>query len=721
MQIHFYPIWPWPVIFLVGLTLAVLAYWTHVHGMPLRRLLLGLRWLAIALAVFAMVRPSLVFKKTLKQSSVLVVLADKSRSMTLRDTWNAQSRWEAMSKLLLDADPEFERLAQDVQIRRFVFDRSVSETPLAAEEPDGEKSALGDALQEVMQRTAGERLAGIILLSDGVSNTGISPATVARQLRGQKVPVYAFCFGEDVANEHVRDIAARTIVSSATAFAKNRMSVRAEFACSGFGNDEIPVQLKLDGVVQASGVLHAGSDGGRAVVDLSAIPERAGDVKVTVEAALQPDELLPGNNSVSTYVTVLAGGISVLHIEGKYRYWEPKFLRWALDQSPDIELSQLYILDPSNPQAKIDPELFVPGRFDVVILGDINSTYFGPPQLTALRQLVDQGAGLLMIGGYDSFGPGGWARTPLAEVLPVEMGPADPQYTQALKMVPTATGLRHFVLRLAAGEESNRQVWESLRPLDGGSSWKAAKAGARLLATTPEGIELLVEQDNGTSRSLAFAGDTTWRWRQNKDGILAHERFWRQLMLWLAHKEESGDAQVRVKLDRRRLAVGQRLPVEVRVEKPDGTVIEGAVPQAVVKPPQGAEVPLVLQRQGDLWRGSFWQSETPGDYSVRVAVTADSKTVGSKTVKFLVYDEDTEMRQLAADKQLLASLTQSTGGELHEDVELPKFVAALQEADLNMEVTKPVAESLWDRWELFFLFTLIITLEWVIRKRRGLP
>ncbi len=75
---------------------------------------------------------------------------------------------------------------------------------------------------------------------------------------------------------------------------------------------------------------------------------------------------------------VLAGGINVLQLEGKYRFWEPKYVRWALDQSPDIDLRQEFVLQSANRAGGIDPELIKPGRFDVILLGDIPVSQFKP-------------------------------------------------------------------------------------------------------------------------------------------------------------------------------------------------------------------------------------------------------------------------------------------------------------------------------------------------------
>jgi len=63
----------------------------------------------------------------------------------------------------------------------------------------------------------------------------------------------------------------------------------------------------------------------------------------------------------------------------------------------------------------------------LIILSDYPSRLFDRPLQETLRQHVRGGAGLLMIGGWESYcGLGGnWAGTPVAEMLPVHIGTED--------------------------------------------------------------------------------------------------------------------------------------------------------------------------------------------------------------------------------------------------------------------------------------------------------
>jgi uncharacterized membrane protein/secreted protein with Ig-like and vWFA domain len=61
-------------------------------------------------------------------------------------------------------------------------------------------------------------------------------------------------------------------------------------------------------------------------------------------------------------------------------------------------------------------------RHDALILGNISALRLSRSQMEAIRAFVrDQGGGVLMLGGDESFGLGGYYRTPVEEALPVTM------------------------------------------------------------------------------------------------------------------------------------------------------------------------------------------------------------------------------------------------------------------------------------------------------------
>lgn len=60
-------------------------------------------------------------------------------------------------------------------------------------------------------------------------------------------------------------------------------------------------------------------------------------------------------------------------------------------------------------------------RYDAVVLHNVPSEMVSPAQQKLLvRYVNDMGGGLVMIGGPDGFGAGGWTHTPIDHILPVE-------------------------------------------------------------------------------------------------------------------------------------------------------------------------------------------------------------------------------------------------------------------------------------------------------------
>ncbi len=78
------------------------------------------------------------------------------------------------------------------------------------------------------------------------------------------------------------------------------------------------------------------------------------------------------------------------------------------------------VMPPSNgPQSLVELQ-----KYDAVMLVDVPASSFSGRQMQELVAYVrDSGGGLVMVGGPNSFGAGGWIGTPLADALPVKLDP----------------------------------------------------------------------------------------------------------------------------------------------------------------------------------------------------------------------------------------------------------------------------------------------------------
>ncbi len=716
---------------------------------PRRRVLAGLRLAVVVLVILAMLRPTLVYTRTEHEAATFVVLADRSRSMTVPDEVGGKTRWEALRHTLAGAQGALAALDEDLEVAAFTFDAEAHPADVVrgevrlGQKPDGDETAIGAVLEDVLRGQAGKRLLGILLLSDGAQRArparDVLPQTAASRLKPLGYPLFTVRFGKSRGLGQAQDVAVKDLVANQRVFVKNELTVTGQVRADGFTGREISVQLlvetspgKMEPVDQKN--LKVMADGELIPVQFTYVPQLPGEYKIALEAVRQPGELVMTNNRLSTFVNVLKGGLNVLYLEGFPPRFEQKFLGRALDASEDINVDTVNV-DPRRPDETRPADLserLKPGKYEAYILGDLDASVFQPGELDDLADTVSKGAGLIMLGGLHSFGPGGYAETPLASVLPIRMHRFERQGLDdevsedlhvpgPLKMMPSGIGRLHFTLMLAGDASGSLAVWKRLPLLDGANRFRtdAIKPLALILAETGPGQPLLVAHDSGRGRVMAFAGDTTWHWWM-RGHEAAHKRFWRQVVLWLARKDESLEGNVWIKLPGRRFRPGGRVEFSVGAQSPAGGPVDDADYQAEVVLPDGAKRALTVARGQEQMTGSFRAGEIPGDYTIQVTAAKDGESLGGTRSRFLVVEQDLELDNAAADATMLESLAAMTGGRSLVPEELPDLIERLAQDAESLEVRTETKRPLWDTWTFFLLLVGLLAIEWYLRKRWGL-
>ena len=230
----------------------------------------------------------------------------------------------------------------------------------------------------------------------------------------------------------------------------------------------------------------------------------------------------------------------------------------------------------------------------------------------------------------------------------------------------------------------------------------------------------MVGAETGPGRVLAFGGET-WVWaRASDEGRAAHRRFWRQVIFWLAHKEDQGENQIKVALDRRRIAVGQKVDVTVTARDAKNAPIADALIETKVtrNGAEGAPVTVETYAQGSERRGSFYETSIPGEYTVTVTATRNGQALGRDSARFEVYQDDRELENPAADRALLRQIAEITGGQSLPPEKLQAYLESLDGATYT-ESESQTEHRIWDNWPFFLVFTTSLTLEWWLRKRHG--
>jgi len=405
-------------------------------------------------------------------------------------------------------------------------------------------------------------------------------------------------------------------------------------------------------------------------------------------------------------------------VEGQIRD-EFKYIRRSLSRFSDLKLSTVLTVTPEPGQEVLPRDAAGWLKFDVVLFGDVPAVTMTEAQRAALEEAVRKGLGFVMIGGFENFGAGGYGGTPVADLLPVRVESSDQKTEESYALVPTEDGVRSTVLRLSSDPARNLALWRSLPTLKGHAVASPKKRGESVLATGPSGEAILVAQDYGAGRSMAFLADTTWRWWRSAGGREdLHKRFWRQAVLWLGHREGRGEGQVRLRTEKPVYEPGDA--VRIRVEVSDGSreAVEGALLRASIEGPDGKKQLIRLDPEPGGYGETFVPS-APGRYRVEASAERDRISLGQDATHFVVQVQERELRTPHANLELLQNLADVTKGRSVEVGGLPELLKKLRAEHRPLRLERAVSLDVWNSWWVLGLFWLFLAGEWLIRRWQG--
>jgi hypothetical protein len=281
------------------------------------------------------------------------------------------------------------------------------------------------------------------------------------------------------------------------------------------------------------------------------------------------------------------------------------------------------------------------------------------------------------------------------------------------------------MITMIADASQNQQRWGELPPLLGANKLVAKDTG-RVLLASPGGDPLLVAGDYGAGRVLAFAGDSTWRWR--REGFATElQRFWRQSILWLSHRDEQKHHDIWVQIPQRRVQPGMDVPVYVGVSSSSGEAVQDVQWTLTWEGPDEIQAPLSITRETEKWVGKVENVRQPGEYRVTVTASIGGTLFGPLEARFQVLDQKPEKSNPVADIAQLSRLahwTEPYGGKLVEPRELPALLQELSrkppELDIEVETRWQLGKTAADAWAYFLLVVVLVSSEWYLRKKWGM-
>ncbi len=743
---------PWWTILLIAL--GALSLLVHQFLGLKRRLspkkcwlLISLRALVYALLIFFLLSPGLIEKRITKLRRPLTVILDTSQSMGFpaapsqsRDGKQGKSRIDLTKEKLLEGkEPWIQRLARDYDLRLYQFSTRL-EPITAASLPQLTAQGKGTRLLEVLReasRDAGSQ-SGIILFSDGIANGENSSLDESVSL---PVPIFTVGVGE---TRGFTDLRIAELSAPEFAFRGRELKIDLTIQAYGLAGKTVPLYFNRGRNLVSSRNISIDRDPFEQRLTLSYTPKEVGPHSFSLSIPPQEGEWITQNNQKEFKVEVQRDKIRVLTLSGSPS-WNYRFLRMALKQDPSIDLVSFVFLrtptdsvDVPDSQLSLIPfpidEIFLEElkNFDVLFFDDFSHrAYFNAVYLEKVRDFVREGSGLAMLGGIRSFDSGGYAGSPLREVLPVELdGKGNFQTGSALRSVLTASGKTHPITRLLPDPRANEEVWKKMPLLTSLNRVLRAKGEALLLAA-PDGASggspLLTVGKYGKGRTLALMSDDFWRWNFAAVGANEspqnHLRLIRQAVRWLA--QEPSFEQVQIRSVSGSKAPGEKVDFKIRVLKDDFTPAANSALRLRIIGPEGEQIPIEAAPETE--EGEYSAEFTPtkeGAYRLEAEAQLADKLLGRDRRNFVVAFPFGEMEDGRPRPDLLKRIADASHGEFIPITEWSEKGLERMSAKLESLAPSQVVERrqipLWSTLWTFSLILLLLGSEWWTRRKWGL-
>lgn len=768
------------VLLLMVLAAAAYAAWLYRRetalGAPFRVFLGVLRTCALVLVVLLLLEPAFRVRETSMPKKTVLVMIDASESMGIRDIRKTDedildaavalgdvpfaeagsrpalarsvrerlaqvSRLDLVKGVVDSSDRNLPgRLPEDYVVRYCQFAETAES--LAAAPPfweaegggpqaAGKTTHLGSAIEEAVNRCGADTPAGVVIFTDGAVNGGRDVLDVAGRMGQRAIPLYPV--GVGLARPD--DVSLHDLVVQDVAFPGDTVPARLQIRSHGFEKRLASVSVTLNGRQLSRRSLVLTGEPQFEDISFEVPRSQRGHAELDVTVAPFADEATHVNNRLRKTLRIVDEKINVLCIEGSAR-WEFRYLRAILKRDPRLNVK--FIATRAKPElARLsrehitrfpaDPEEAF--AYDLVILGDVDASFFGAEELLRLEELVrDRAGSLLMLAGRRA-APAAYAGTPVERLLPVRFE-ADGQSELVEKTahpVLTPAGRHSMVMILDTPKEKNDAIWARIKPLGRLPPLTGVKPGSIVLARLSDAGQHVAQypviawQRYGSGKVMFIATDRLWRLRF-KTGDKYHWRLWSQAIQFLTLSRLLGEhKRIKIETDRTVYAVGEQVRVYAHVS--DEAYQPATLPAFDVylkRTDAGTGDPALLRLKPEPMSPGLYQGYTPaareGTYGIQPGPT---HRPFANEATFRVRAVEREFAETAMREPLLQKMAALSGGRYLRMRDLPALPEMVRDRRRRVRTLRREI-TLWDTgWAPLALLALVGT-EWFLRRRNDL-
>lgn len=716
-----FPFWVLLLLLITSFVLSYLYYRRTNPELELRNKLLlgGLRFFALLFMFFFFSEPIVNFISNTFIKPKIFVLVDNSASMKLK--WGKNDKFLQTKEAIRGSGlMNYTRYPIDW----FRFDKSallIDNFSFDSLKFNGEETNLYSAIKKVSDLKPTENIQAVVIFSDGIHNSGENPIYLSEKLG---IPIYTIGVGDSIPP---KDVIVTSITTNEIGFVDKPMPVKVNIKSYGYNNESIRIQL-LDGQnligEQTINLL-------KEVEDYSVIfeftPKTEGFAKLIARTMPLPEEFSLDNNRQTQIVKVIKSRKKYIIVSGY--------------PNPDIAYIKSIILQEVGSEVSVFIQKFgsefyepKPTRKDfeeaqIIIL-------LGYPITSSSIQILDwtkeewqRGKSVLFISQLET----DYRKLkPYEEMLPFNfVSNTAREYTFVANFEPSQIG--NPLLNIVPGED-NLKLLNQLPPLYRTELFVRAKPESEVIATIKvNNVEMkepfLLLNNFQNRKSASILGYGLYRWRllgyslkelvagKNSERDIGTELIGK-LFQWLTVTDEF--AKVRIKPTKAKFNSNEKVAFNAQIYDESMNPVDNA--KVIVKVIKGNEIfeHQLPQISNGLYGGELGFF-AEGDYHYIGEAYLAGRLLGRVEGKILVEKSNLELVDFRSRFDFLRYISKVSGGKFFFWNDASNFSKELN--NLNLEeriITKKREVNLWNSLPLLFISILLFTLEWYLRRKKGL-
>ena len=694
------PVDTWFWVFSISVLIAILATYLSIRNHAELRWLLILRGISLIIALFLLLQPRFKWTETNTIELDWNFYVDNSVSIGYHPVLSLQTIKSELSQLVFNLNK------QDVSPYLYSFSEGVSPLDnVQSWNGKGSSTNLGSVISHIV--TDQEKLAGATIITDGQINQGLDPSQLIQKV---EVPVYTLGIGQSTP---LVDLSIQSIDAPTIAIKGEDLRINVTINSTGDMKERVNVILYHGKKMLGSRYLQTEGFGSRAQARFMFTPSNLGENEYRVKVSTVSQEINIENNQQKFFVTILKDRYKVALITGSPSF-NTSVIKRYIRKYPRVELDHFvsrkngYL--PSLKSFWSRPyELII---FDNYPLKELSSK----TQRIFSKKIGAEKSSLLWLLG------GNVTEKSASSIMP---------FFHLRMKDQIQTGEK--TLWYMTTEALSRNIFQGLELNDGLDFWQnfpPILTSYNFESTNDEIVAIAYNQGSDTV-PLMFLGEKqdirSAVWASPEFATIHHRlsgtnysktfpELWTRLFSWLL--KISGDKNLYFRLNKESYQQGEEIIIT-------GTSIgnkNGSKNQAFITTQNDSleinSAELRFNPESKRWEGNIWASK-PGKYSYEISIQDGSASPAKQNGRFIVEESQIELNEVALNSPLLKNLSMKTNGAYYPWASRAELFNKVLPRDRQEKINRSTRFN-EKSWVLVILIVLLTT-EWIIRKRIGLP